>query len=122
MNKKHDIRLAKKIAKSRGGVCLSTKYINNKEKLQWKCCDGHIWESSLGHVKNNNSWCPTCGIKNGKSKRKLPNALKIARDIAKKRNGKCLSFEYINIDTRLYWQCNLGHKWEDRGKNLRGKN
>jgi len=35
------------LAKSKGGECLSTEYINAHRKLLWKC-------------KNKNGWCPQC--------------------------------------------------------------
>lgn len=33
--------------------------------------------------------------------------------IATKRGGKCLSNKYINVDTKLKWQCEKGHQWEN---------
>lgn len=35
-----------------------------------------------------------------------------AHEIAKIKNGKCLSMDYLNVDTKLKWQCELGHQWE----------
>lgn len=32
--------------------------------------------------------------------------------LAKSRNGRCLSKEYVNNKTKLKWQCNKGHIWE----------
>ena len=32
--------------------------------------------------------------------------------IAKQRDGKCLSDEYINAHTKLKWKCSKGHIWE----------
>jgi len=34
------------------------------------------------------------------------------RKIAESRGGKCLSEHYVNVDTRLRWQCKKGHIWE----------
>ena len=34
------------LAKKRGGKCLSSKYYNNRTKLEWECKKGHIWESA----------------------------------------------------------------------------
>lgn len=47
------------LAKSRGGKCLSDKYINNRTKLRWQCNEGHIWKSTPNSIKNG-SWCPIC--------------------------------------------------------------
>jgi len=35
-----------KIAASKGGKCLSDKYINSKTKLKWECKEGHIWKAT----------------------------------------------------------------------------
>lgn len=35
-----------------------------------------------------------------------------AQEVAKNQNGKCLSEEYINVDTKLKWQCEFGHQWD----------
>lgn len=35
------------------------------------------------------------------------------RDIAKMREGRCLSKNYVNSDTPLLWICKEGHKWKD---------
>jgi thiol-disulfide isomerase/thioredoxin len=50
----------KKIAKDRGGECLSEVYKNNREKLKWKCYLGHEFDMSLNNVKYQGSWCPYC--------------------------------------------------------------
>src|SRR5579862_6543073 len=38
------------IAHSRGGECLSKKYINNSSNLRWRCAEGHTWEATPGNV------------------------------------------------------------------------
>jgi len=72
------------IAKSRGGKCLSDKYINNATKLKWQCKKGHVWETIPMAVKRHKgtkgSWCPQC---NGTIKL----TIKEMRQIAKSRGG-----------------------------------
>lgn len=48
------------LAKSRGGCCLSTAYVNNYGLLSWECAYGHTWDAPANNVKNHNSWCPHC--------------------------------------------------------------
>ena len=48
------------LAKKRGGECLSTKYINNKTPLKWKCSEGHIWKARPDKIKDRRQWCPYC--------------------------------------------------------------
>src|SRR5581483_11018018 len=40
------LSLMKKIARLRGGRCLSTKYVNNRTHLTWLCADGHAWRAT----------------------------------------------------------------------------
>ena len=49
------------IAESRGGRCLSEKYINAKTPLLWKCqYEGHPpWHAVPFNIKQG-SWCPAC--------------------------------------------------------------
>ena len=59
-----DISDAIKLARSRGGVCLSECYINSSTKLLWKCKQGHLWPASYNSVRGGKSkkgsWCPVC--------------------------------------------------------------
>ena len=34
------------------------------------------------------------------------------KQLAMKKNGKCLSKEYVNNRTKLTWQCKESHKWK----------
>jgi len=53
------MRDMQELARSRGGQCLSTAFIDVKTKLRWKCALEHEWEATprlllAGH------WCPEC--------------------------------------------------------------
>lgn len=63
---------AKQIAESRGGLCLSTVYVNDYTHLNWQCgkC-GNTWPASLASVKRLNTWCPYCSKKNECATREL---------------------------------------------------
>lgn len=111
---KYDIKDMQRIARERGGDCLSEKYINNTTKIHWRCIKGHEWSSTPKNVKKGH-WCPYCG-----------NSVKLTIEemqrIAKSRGGICLSKEYFGIKIRLRWQCSRGHKWEATPDNIkRGK-
>ena len=56
--KENILKEMQEYAKSRGGECLSPEFIASKNKLLWKCKNGHEWESNS--AKYNNSWCPYC--------------------------------------------------------------
>jgi hypothetical protein len=110
-NAKGTIEEMRAIATIRGGKCLSTKYDGCKNYLEWQCgkCQ-YIWPATPDAIKNGNygkgSWCPECG-KGSDYKYTIKDMQKIAEE----RGGKCLSINYIGFNTKLWWQCNLGHEW-----------
>ena len=50
------------------------------------------------------TWCPFCSGS--------VVTIHDMRLLAKKKNGKCLSSQYINSDTKLLWECHDGHQWK----------
>ena len=50
---------ASAIAKSRGGECLSEKFLGDQRKLKWECSEKHQWEAVLYRIRRG-SWCPEC--------------------------------------------------------------
>jgi len=99
----NNIDIAKTLAFSRNGECLSSEYIVNKTPLQWKCNNGHIWSANLNKVKDRNDWCPYCHGFN--------RTIKDMQNLARVKNGMCLSDKYYDAHTKLEWQCGKGHKW-----------
>ena len=97
------LKTLKKIAKSRGGKCLSGEYVNTFTKLSWKCTKGHKWEDTPNNIKKG-KWCKECA-----TNKKL--TIGEMRMIAKSRGGKCLSKIYIGAKSKLRWECGNGHKW-----------
>jgi hypothetical protein len=102
--KKLDLEAMHEIARSHGGVCLSNEYINNKTTLRWRCAKGHEWSAASGTVRNNGTWCPYCA-------RKAKLTIEEMQQIAKTRDGECLSTSYTNGSTKLRWRCRSGHEW-----------
>jgi len=110
--KKLNIELFREIAKQRGGVCLSEKYVNQDGKLLWRCAAGHEFLMSGDQVKNKKQWCAACaGVK------RLD--IKLMRDLADQRGGKCLSTSYVNQKTPLLWACKDGHTWKATGGSIK---
>lgn len=100
---KHTIEDCKELAKKKGGEFLSTEYKNALTKYTWKCDKGHTWEAISNSIKNG-SWCPTCA---GHFRYTIIDM----QEFASKRGGKCLSKKYVDSDTKLEWECHLGHRW-----------
>jgi hypothetical protein len=91
------------IATSRGGKCLSNNYANANTKLKWQCKEGHVWEAIPSSIKTG-KWCLKCA---GKTKLTIEEMQKLAES----KGGKCLSKKYVDVDTKLEWKCEKGHKW-----------
>ena len=114
-NRRATIEDMHKLAKSKGGTCLSKKYINGRTKLKWRCKKGHIFEARPDSIKNKNCWCSYCS---GNRK----NTIEEAQKIAKSRKGECLSKKYVNNKVRLKWRCHNGHIWKASLKAIKVQN
>ncbi len=53
------IHAMRALATERGGACLSSEYLNDKEVLKWRCVKRHRFEYPALAVKSG-AWCPTC--------------------------------------------------------------
>ncbi len=115
MNSKQEkqLEIARNVAASNNGKCLSTEYTQSKSKLLWKCSnfEHKPWLAAFDGVVYSKSWCPEC-FNEIRYKNKLDkNGLERAKNYASSRGGKCLSNEYINAKTALIWKCsNPEHK------------
>ncbi len=99
----------RKIARSKGGQCLSRRYYNNNTKLLWLCSKGHKWKAVPSNVSQK-AWCPICACDWSRF------TLKDLQKIAKKRDGKCLETNYRNSRTPVLWECIVGHRWRANAK------
>lgn len=52
-------------ARNQGGKCFSSKYVNAKHKIKWRCKNNHTWNASYSYVKLG-YWCPICAKKTKK--------------------------------------------------------
>jgi len=100
----------KKIAKEKGGKLLSTFYNGTKTRLQWQCKCGFIWIAVASSVKSG-SWCRKCATK--KTWKNRRNLISHAKNLAKRNRGKCIKNVYATLETKLKWECEFGHTWED---------
>ena len=102
---KRTIEEMRMLARTRGGECLSTRYINIDTPLEWKCEKGHQWLASPWNVKKDKgTWCPVCS---GNQKKSIEDMQALARAL----RGRCVSTKYVNARTKLNWECARGHQW-----------
>lgn len=102
-------KVVKAIAQSKGGKCLSNIYCGHYSKLEFECSKKHKWFTDPATIKRGR-WCPTCAKQNN-SGRKLKYNLSDMIALAKNKGGKCLSIAFINVTTKLKWECKNGHQW-----------
>lgn len=103
--KKTTMEKIKEIVEFRGGKCHSDLYINKSTKMDLECSFGHHWSATYSSFYKN--WCPHCS---GKAKRSIG----YCQELALRRNGRCLSKEYVNSKTPMKWECDSGHTWTTR--------
>jgi hypothetical protein len=114
MPKRFTIKKMQKLARSKGGKCLSKEYVNSQTDLKWRCKEGHTWIAALSDIKYNDKWCPIC------ARSERANAfLKELQNLAKARGGECLSKIYVDFQTDLRWRCKKGHTWKTALSNLK---
>jgi hypothetical protein len=103
-----------KLARSRGGRCLSDGYVNTVTKLDWRCSAGHEWSATPLQVKQGH-WCPFCA-------RVARLTLQALQRMAAHKGGRCLSTAYVSSSRPVQWQCGAGHEWLARASSIRAGN
>ncbi|MBD2311284.1 hypothetical protein H6G20_06385 [Desertifilum sp. FACHB-1129] len=114
--RRHTLQDMQNLARSFGGVCLSSQFESVIKKLTWQCSEGHIWEAEPHHIKNG-GWCPVCAQKNRAEKRKT-HTLEEMQAFATNKDGRCISSEFVNVKARLLWECAKGHQWMANADNI----
>jgi len=98
----------KRVAKERGGECLSKKYTGMYDKYEWKCKRGHTWTTNFYSIYTG-SWCSQCF-----NIERVQKSVKKIVDFAKANGGKCLTPDIESDEKMVKLQCAKGHKWEIR--------
>lgn len=93
------------LAAGHGGRCLSRAYTSNRDSLRWRCRQGHTWSATPSSIRRG-TWCPICAQADRSN-----HTIEEMREIARERGGLCLSGSYVNLTTKLEWQCARGHAW-----------
>jgi hypothetical protein len=58
------LKLVQEIAESRGGKCLSEKYILSTDKMKFLCANNHLFETKYYNIIWNGTWCSQCNDSN----------------------------------------------------------
>lgn len=111
-----DIDRLRRMARERGGECLSKRYRGVSNKLRWRCREGHEWSAVAGSIIQG-TWCRTCQTRGGHSLARL--SIGIMQEMAAERGGVCLSAVYSGARIPLRWRCARGHVWTARPTGVR---
>lgn len=103
------------LAKSKNGILLSTKYINNHSKLKWQCSKSHVWYASYNTIQKH--WCPKCSIKQRSDKKRKP--IDVYQEAARSKGGNCLSTNVSSCYDKLEFECGYGHRWSGRADQIK---
>lgn len=102
----------RKLARAKGGECLSLHYNLSSTRYHMRCAEGHEWQV-IGTRFFLGSWCGKCHINASRD------TLENMQAIAAARGGSCLSTTYWKTLTKLTWQCHRGHIWSAAPKNIK---
>ncbi len=130
-DRKRTIEEVRKIFENRGFKLLSTEYINNKQKLEYICPEGHLGRITLNSFLSGGG----CRICSNKKKGKSSKNIKRLKELTKKQRVswdrivkgfakvglELLSAEedYINQFTKLKFKCKNGHIGETTWDSIR---
>lgn len=92
------------------------KNLTRKSNIYLTCSKNHSIPVKIMNLINNESYiCLKC---RGGGK----NTIDEAKEIAKQRNGECLSDIYINNISKLLWKCNNNHEWAATFSSIKNSN
>ena len=82
------------------------------------------WKQNQSNSGSSNVDDGGVGVDSGSVRKKSKPKLSIEelRQMAKDRNGKCLSEEYSGTNTAVLWECHKGHQWQSRPYNIKYDN
>jgi len=93
-------------AEAQGGRCLSTAYLGALQKHIFECSEGHVWEATWSNIYLG-TWCALCADK----AQLRTDGLAWIQELAAKREGTCLSAEYLGRHNKHKFRCHKGHEW-----------
>lgn len=94
------------------GIIMLGEYKNVDTKAQFKCNEGHTWETTPYHVtrKSRPTGCPYCS-------KQAPLSTAIVNDRVKDR-GYVLLDEFRTNQVKVRFQCTDGHIWKAKPNNI----
>lgn len=90
---------------------LSSGYVRNADKYHFECLEcGHKFKKMRSNfMRKTTLGCPNCKRPEQTSKKERAEHLKVLKQIAKEKGGRCLSKEYVKNTIKLEFNCGNGH-------------
>ena len=101
---KYTIEYVKRSFEKEGYTLLSQEYVNNKQKLDYVCSEGHKHKVTWSDWKNRNIRCPYC-------KGRPIYTIEDVRKAFEAEGYKLLTTEYVNNKQKLEYTCPNGHEY-----------
>ena len=118
------------IAAGHGGKCLSAAYHNNRAPLLWECSEGHRWHAPFRRIRRRFR-CPECAARGkyrlpgedqlratalvcGRRRRSRDELVSDLLRIVAERGGRCSTSDFENRESKVRFECALGHAWQTR--------
>ena len=98
-----------KLASEANGWDPRSVTVSSRKKLEWKCKKGHKWVATVSD-RSTGTDCPVCA--NKKLLTGFNDLLTTHPEIASEADGWDPSIILTVSGARVYWRCNLGHRWE----------
>jgi hypothetical protein len=108
---KYSIENLRRIARERGGECLSDDCRGARRRARFRCAKGHEWETTAAMVAYQGAWCIRCA---------RMSTLDEMHALAKKRRGRCLAKTYEGSRVKLEWLCAAGHRFLSAPNTVKG--
>lgn len=107
---KPSLDLIKRLARERGGKCLSDVYTGVRGRYLFRCNCGREWTTDATNLIARGAFCVTCSHKNRTTQ--VRKTIEDARALAFERGGQFLSTEFGSAKDRYQWKCGAcDHEW-----------
>jgi len=103
------------LANQRSFEWLGPEVPNVMTSTSWQCELGHEWSTSYLHIRQGTG-CPVCAIEDVADRQRLKPS--DYHKLAEQKGFKWLGPEVPNNQTKTWWQCKEGHKWQARYGNI----
>ncbi|MGC4009012.1 MAG: hypothetical protein QM805_08515 [Pseudomonas sp.] len=106
------LKRLREAAKRQGGECLSQRYRGVDQKYEFRCAEGHVWQTRGAAIMSDSQWCPRCRHQPSDRETWRADGLARLQKVALQHGGACLSHDYQGATRRYHFRCDKGHEWE----------